>query len=58
MTKRDGVAPAEAKLGWFRLTGLSGGAVTLEPFLRSALFDPTDERYAGKTIAAVEESQG
>jgi hypothetical protein len=58
VTERNGVAPVEPKLGAFRLSGLNGVAMTMEPFQLSALFDPTDERYAGKTIAAVEESQG
>ncbi|BAI99026.1 hypothetical protein SJA_P1-00740 (plasmid) [Sphingobium indicum UT26S] len=55
VTERNGAAPAEAKLGSFRLTGLSGVAMTMEPFRRFVSFDPTDERYVGRTIATVEQ---
>jgi hypothetical protein len=43
--ERDGVAPAEEKLGTFRLSGLRDVVLTSEPARVFAGFDPNDERY-------------
>lgn len=52
--ERDGRPPREAKLGTFKLAGLSGVRITPRRFGPSGLFDPAAERYAGETLMAVE----
>lgn len=52
--ERDGKPPKEAKLGVFKLAGLSGVRLTPRRFERSALFDATAAKYAGETIMAVQ----
>ncbi|WP_231627456.1 WYL domain-containing protein [Novosphingobium sp. AAP1] len=50
---RDGVAPVEEKLGTFRLSGLRDVILTSEPAKVFAGFDPADERYGEKLLAAI-----
>lgn len=52
--ERDGKPPREAKLGVFKLAGLSGVRITPRRFAPSASFDPAAERYAGHTVIAVD----
>ncbi len=54
--ERNGTAPTEVKLASFRLSGLKGIAMTMESFKPFPSFNPTDERYAGTTIAMLERS--
>ncbi|GMM60201.1 hypothetical protein NUTIK01_09780 [Novosphingobium sp. IK01] len=49
--ERDGVAPAEEKLGTYRLSGLRDIVLTSEPLHVFADFDPAQERYSEKTLA-------
>ncbi|NKJ44686.1 MULTISPECIES: WYL domain-containing protein [unclassified Novosphingobium] len=51
--ERDGVAPVEEKLGTFRLSGLRDVVLTSEPASVFAGFDPADERYSEKLLAAI-----
>lgn len=51
--ERDGKPPKEAKLGTFKLAGLSAVRLTPRRFVRSAAFDPQSDRYAGETVMAV-----
>ena len=51
--ERDGRPPKEAKLGTFKLAGLSGVRLTPRRFERSVLFDARAERYVGETVMAV-----
>lgn len=52
--ERDGAPPREAKLGAFKLTGLTGLRVTPRRFTRSELFVAGEERYQGTTLLAIE----
>ena len=52
--ERDGQAPKEYKLGVFKLDGLGEIAITDRPFQTSDLWDPADERFAGKALMTVE----
>lgn len=52
--ERDGKPPKEAKVGTFKLAGLSGVRLTPRRFAVSSLFDATTERYAGETLLAVQ----
>lgn len=52
--ERDGVAPKEYKLGVFKLDGLGEIAIVDRPFQTSELWDPFDERFAGKALLTVE----
>lgn len=52
--ERDGKPPKEAKLGTFKLAGLSAVRITPRRFIASALFDPAAERYVGETLIVVE----
>lgn len=52
----DGRPPREIKLGTFKLAGLRELAVADRPFDPQPIFDPNDEKYAGKTLFAVDPS--
>lgn len=52
--ERDGRPPKEAKLGTFKLAGLSGVRITPRRFGPSELFDPAAGRYVGETLMVVE----
>ena len=52
--ERDGKPPKEAKMGVFKLSGLSAMRVTPRQFEVSKLFAPGDEKYADETVMAVE----
>lgn len=52
--ERDGRPPREAKLGTFKLAGLSAVRLTPRRFDPHALFDPAAERYAGETVMAIQ----
>ena len=52
--ERDGQPPREAKVGAFKLTGLSGLRITPRRFTPSELFDAGEEKYAGVTLLAIE----
>jgi len=51
VTLRDGKVPAELKLGTFKLAGLSNVSLTAENFVVQALYDPSDSKYEGVTVA-------
>lgn len=51
---REMMAPRLVKIGTFKLDGLSDLKLTDREFAVSDLFDPTDARYAGTTLLAVE----
>lgn len=51
--ERDGVAPAEEKLGTYNLAGLRDVVLTSEPLHVFAGFDPNQDRYAEKTLASI-----
>ena len=53
--ERDGQPPREAKIGAFKLTGLTGLRVTPRRFTASALFDAKDGKYDGVTLLAIEQ---
>jgi len=52
--ERDGKPPREEKIGAFKLDGLGGIALVDRPFFPSGLFVPSEARYAGTTLMAVE----
>lgn len=52
--ERDGKPPREEKLGQFKLAGLVGLRITPRRFVPSGLFNPTDEKYGGNALMAVE----
>ena len=52
--ERDGKPPKEAKLGTYKLAGLSGVRITPRRFTVSPLFDPGAERYQGEAVMTVE----
>lgn len=52
--ERDGQPPREAKIGAFKLTGLTGLRVTPRRFTRSELFVANESRYEGVTLLAIE----
>ena len=51
---REGMQPREAKLGSFKLTGLKDLRLTERQFRPDSLFLPSDEKYRGVTLFAVE----
>ncbi|MBW6523652.1 hypothetical protein KZ810_09105 [Sphingomonas sp. RHCKR47] len=53
--ERDGQPPREAKIGAFKLTGLTGLRVTPRRFAASELFDAKDAKYDGVTLLAIEQ---
>lgn len=50
---KEGAPPREEKIGTFKLDGLTGMTVTDRDFVKSALFDPSLEKYQGETLMAV-----
>lgn len=54
--ERDGKPPREAKIGIYRLTGLSDIEITDRAFFVIEDFDPGIERYQGETLLAVDRS--
>ncbi|MEO5867825.1 MAG: hypothetical protein ABIS14_09425 [Sphingomonas sp.] len=52
--ERDGQSPREAKVGAYKLAGLSGIALTDRGFFRDPLFQPGDPKYQGVTLMAVD----
>ena len=53
--ERDGKPPKELKLGAFKLVGLGEIGRTNRRFSTSALFDPSDSKYTGATLFAVQD---
>ena len=51
--ERDGKPPKEAKVGAYKLAGLSPLRITARRFTPSPLFDATAEKYVGETLLAV-----
>lgn len=51
---RDGKVPAELKLGTFKLAGLNSVSLTADAFTVQPLYDPTDAKYEGVTLAKVD----
>ena len=51
--ERDGKPPKEAKVGAYKLAGLSPLRITARRFTPSPLFDARAEKYAGETLMAV-----
>lgn len=51
--ERDGKPPKEAKMGAFKLAGLSPLRLTARRFTVSELFHPKDVRYDGVALMAV-----
>jgi len=54
VVERDGKPPKLVKLGAFKLAGLSGVAETGRPLAPRLPLDPTDPKYLGKTVAAIQ----
>ena len=52
--ERDGKPPKEVKIGTFKLDGLKDVKLAGKSFAPSALFVPSDEKYAGNSLMAVE----
>jgi hypothetical protein len=52
--ERDGQPPRETKLGTFKLAGLGIREIVSKTFTPAPLFNPTDPKYAGATLFAVE----
>lgn len=52
--ERNGQVPREPRLGTFKLAGLKLHGTVRRPFRPAPLFDPTDRKYAGVTLFAVE----
>jgi hypothetical protein len=52
--ERDGMKPAEVKLGTFRLSGLRGVVPTTETFSSIEGYDPADARYGESVIARLD----
>lgn len=52
--ERDGQPPKEAKIGAFKLAGLTALRITPRRFRPSELFVPGDAKYDGVTLLAVE----
>ena len=50
---RDGQIPREVKLGAFKVTGLKDLTPNEQQFSRAAVYNPSDEKYAGVTLFAV-----
>jgi len=51
--ERDGVAPAEEKLGTYRLSGLRDVVLTSQPSHLFAEFDAKADRYSEKMLACI-----
>jgi hypothetical protein len=52
--EREGQPPREIKLGTYKLAGLKIQGLAGRAFRPEPLFDPSDEKYAGVTLFAVE----
>ena len=52
--ERDGKPPREVKIGTFKLDGLKDVRLAGNSFVPNTLFEPTDEKYAGNSLMAVE----
>jgi hypothetical protein len=52
--ERDGKPPKETKLGTFKLAGLQVPSIVQRNFAAESIFNPSDEKYAGVTLFAVE----
>ena len=52
--EREGLPPRETKLGTFKLAGLGIREIVSRTFTPAALFNPTDPKYDGATLFAVE----
>ena len=52
--ERDGKPPREVKIGTFKLDGLKDVTLAGKHFVPNALFVPSDEKYAGNSLMAVE----
>jgi len=53
VVERDGKPPREAKIGTFKLSGLSAVAMSGVRFTPFAEFDPDDAKYADNLVRAV-----
>jgi hypothetical protein len=54
VTLRDGKVPAEPKLGTFKLAGLNSVMLTADNFAIQQVYDATDAKYEGVTLAKIE----
>ncbi len=54
--EREGQPPREIKIGTFKLAGLKDLTLGSKPFDPNPLFDPSDPKYEGTTLFAVETS--
>jgi hypothetical protein len=52
--ERDGQRPREIKLGTFKIAGLKELALAEQHFEQQPVFDPSDAKYDGVTLFAVE----
>ena len=52
--EREGRAPKEVKLGTFKLAGLRIHDIVRRSFKAETCFNPSDQKYAGVTLFAVE----
>lgn len=52
--ERDGKPPREIKVGAFKLDGLNDLALTAHMFDPQPVFNPSEDRYQGNTLFAVE----
>ena len=52
--EREGVPPREIKLGTFKLAGLGIREIVSRTFTPATLFNPSDPKYDGATLFAVE----
>ncbi|ATE64111.1 hypothetical protein [Rhizorhabdus dicambivorans] len=51
---RDGKVPTEPKLGAFKLAGLNNVMLTADNFTLQPVFDASDAKYEGVTLAKVD----
>ena len=54
VVSRENMLPREAKIGTFKVDGLSELALTQRNFEPSPLFDPTLDKYVGTTLMTIE----
>ena len=54
VVSRENMLPREAKIGTFKIDGLSELALTQRIFEQSELFDPTLEKYIATTLMVIE----
>ena len=50
---KEGKAPAELKLGTFKLAGLKGTSLSGEPFTVQSVFDAHNPKYEGVVVRSV-----